>query len=375
MHHEIKRLIRIINMSSKDLDKELRKPNIAVAQHATKKNLLEKGSQTIPDRQSSQNENQTRLAKRKLDTEDKTTGKSPKAKKNKESSHKAPSTTSESVLGDPEAAKDGASNIDSSGWTTVTKRKDDRRKYKNKKPIRTKSKNEAIMIGSIGDTSYADILKQVKNDPKLKNIGDNVAKIRRTQKGELLLELKKDSTLTSSVCKQSLDEALKDLAKIKALSPEATLELKDLDEVTTEDEICQSLKDQFDIVASVRSLRKAYGGTQTAVISLAVDQANALLSTDKVKISWTVCRVREVFRPLKCFKCLDYGHVAAKCKDTDRTNLCRRCGQEGHFYKKCDKPPKCVLCTGDDGIPQGHITGSGRCPAFQRALTKSRNRS
>lgn len=99
------------------------------------------------------------------------TGLSPKQKKNRKEQAEAMETEGSTAAESDKTANAANRDAESNGWTTVSKHKDDRRKHKDKRPIRTKSKNEAILIGSTGDTSYADILKQVKIDPKLKNIG------------------------------------------------------------------------------------------------------------------------------------------------------------------------------------------------------------
>lgn len=41
-----------------------------------------------------------------------------------------------------------------------------------------------------GEASYADIQRRVKQDKKQQELGDAVTRTRRTQKGELLLQLK-----------------------------------------------------------------------------------------------------------------------------------------------------------------------------------------
>src|ERR1700712_2871678 len=92
------------------------------------------------------------------------------------------------------------------------------------------------------------------------------------------------------------------------------------------------------------------------------------VAAGKIKIGWTVCRLREATRPKMCFRCLDFGHMAKDCKNTDRSKLCRRCGEEGHIAKDCQKDPRCMLCKEDSKKP--HITGSSRCPRY-RSATKT----
>ena len=69
------------------------------------------------------------------------------------------------------------------GWQTVTKRRE------NKKPQEKQTKLDAIVIPTKDNTSYADILRRVKTDPKLCELEENVTKIRRAVKSDLLLLL------------------------------------------------------------------------------------------------------------------------------------------------------------------------------------------
>ena len=75
--------------------------------------------------------------------------------------------------------KDPKGGNEEPGWQKVTKRK-----RRNRKPQKKKSKPDAIVIATRDNTSYADILRKVKTNPKLGELGENVTKIRRTVKGE-----------------------------------------------------------------------------------------------------------------------------------------------------------------------------------------------
>ncbi|CAB0039506.1 unnamed protein product [Trichogramma brassicae] len=55
------------------------------------------------------------------------------------------------------------------------------------------------------------------------------------------------------------------------------------------------------------------------------------------------CRIRAREEAARCYRCWSPGHVAARCKGPDRTELCYRCGQKGHQAKDCKGQPSCVL--------------------------------
>lgn len=181
------------------------------------------------------------------------------------------------------------------------KKKEDRKNKEKPRPRRERSKGDALVVEAKDKTSYAALLRKVREDPELKQLGENVVKTRRTQKGEMLFELKKDSSVRSSAFKERVEKSLGEDANVRALSQESVVECKDLDEITTEDEVRCALKVQGnlgDVPMTIR-LRKAYGGTQTASIRLATDAANELLKTGRVKVGWSVCPLKAIPRVTK----------------------------------------------------------------------------
>ncbi|XP_065088382.1 uncharacterized protein LOC135709872 [Ochlerotatus camptorhynchus] len=226
-------------------------------------------------------------------------------------------------------------------------RKNEIKKKENPRHRRERSKGDALVIEAKDKTTYAVLLRKVREDLELKQLGEDVVKTRRTQKGEMLFELKKDSSVRSSAFKELVEKSLGKDANVKALSQESVVECKDLDEITTEDEVRCSLKVQCnlgDVPMTIR-LRKAYGGTQTIYL-LAIPR---------------VTKQTERY-----FKCMNFGHQARNCKGPDRSELCRKCGEKGHVAKDCLKQPRCMLCRKEDG--NGHKTGSFRFPAYKKAI-------
>lgn len=262
-----------------------------------------------------------------------------------------------------------------SKWRTVSYQKDRKQNEVREKPKprmrREKSKGDALVIAASGTLSYADILRKVRGDPKLHELGERVVRTRRTQKGEMILELEKDPSVKSTAFKKLVSEALGDEANVKALSQETVIECRDLDEITTEQELRNALTTQctLDSVPLDIRLRKAYGGTQTAVIRLPAVAAPKLLQKGKIKVGWSVCALRIVPRVAKqmerCFKCWAFGHQARNCDGPDRSKSCRKCGEDGHYASECTKPPRCVLCKKEDG--NDHMTGGFKCPAYKKA--------
>lgn len=65
------------------------------------------------------------------------------------------------------------------------------------------------------------------------------------------------------------------------------------------------------------------------------------------------------------FKYIMFGHLAKVCTSgLERSDLCRRCEEKGHIIKVYNRVPKCLLCQGNQGQDNRHITGSNKYSEF-----------
>lgn len=259
-------------------------------------------------------------------------------------------------------------------WSdVVNKKKLKKAKKKESRALKPKKvRPDAIVIKAGENITYADILRQVKSDPKLKEVGEAISKIRRTQKGELLLQLVESGGKSAQVS-EKIREVIGQQAEVKALCQRSEIEIKNVDEVTSKEEVAERIKEQFDfdIPPTDVFLRKAYGGMQTASVSLTSDLAKKMLEVGRIKIGWSSCHIREKAKAMiKCFRCLEFGHMAKMCKSEDRSKLCRKCGIEGHVAKDCKNEPSCMFCKSSDSKDDKHVAGSAKCPVFRKALSK-----
>lgn len=143
--------------------------------------------------------------------------------------------------------------MEKSGLSPRQKKKN-RRKKDRTKPEKTltskrwKTKPDAIVIGKSGELSYAELLKKVNDDPSLKKIGETVARVRGTFKGELLIELNKDVGADNGPKFHTMvQNVLGDQVKVRSLSHQLLIECRDLDEITSNEKIHQALAKQSGI--------------------------------------------------------------------------------------------------------------------------------
>ncbi|XP_062539633.1 uncharacterized protein LOC134207770 [Armigeres subalbatus] len=230
-----------------------------------------------------------------------------------------------------------------------------------------RSRGDALVI-TADEAKYSDVLKAMRSDVKLGELGADVRRIRRTRMGEMILELKRGVSQKGAACKKLAEEVLGETAKVRALTTEVNLRVKDLDEITEVEELVTALRRQCEVetpTAAVR-LRKGPAGTQVALVRLSAADASKVVKLGSVKMGWSVCPVRIYEQPEVCFKCLEPGHKQWDCKGPDRSNLCRRCGLEGHKAQCCTNPPNCLICS-SKAVNSKHPMGGSMCPAFKRA--------
>ncbi|XP_044597531.1 uncharacterized protein LOC123274106 [Cotesia glomerata] len=141
--------------------------------------------------------------------------------------------------------------------------------------------------------------------------------------------------------RRTITGILQDDAKVVCKGPQETIEIRDIDEETTKEEIQAALKEEVgkdhEIPLEGIKIRKAFRGTQTAAVTLPMTIARKLVEgTGKIHVGWVNCRIKATTRPIQCFKCWHFGHVGPQCKSqVDRSKLCIRCGQEGHRIADC----------------------------------------
>ncbi|KAH8327459.1 hypothetical protein KR059_008026, partial [Drosophila kikkawai] len=173
------------------------------------------------------------------------------------------------------------------GWEVVTRRP--------RTAHRTRS--DTVIVHASGK-SYSEVLAMVtrREDKQLSDLGRCVAKVRWTNNGNLLLEVAKGSAESASAMKESIEKVLGDSASVRATTEESkvnVLELRNIDPITTKQEVCAALAGQFNFEAERVKVRSMRTETQAAVVSLPVSLAKTVLNRGEVQIGWTICRIRE----------------------------------------------------------------------------------
>lgn len=227
-----------------------------------------------------------------------------------------------------------------------------------------KPETQKLIVRS-GKTSYADLLRSVKDNVDIGKVGVKVKAIKKTTKGDLLLEVeggrKKAGDLREAI-KEKLD------SDVRVTGNNVTLHILDIDATTTKEEVAMAIRKQTGRSElqdnMVTSMRPCKDGNQIATVQVSPGIANKLLKAGRMKIGWVGCRVRKRVTLIRCYRCLDFGHTREGCNGPDRSDLCVNCCQPGHQVKDCTNKPFCRKCQTQD-----HRSDTTKCPAF-RALLK-----
>lgn len=241
------------------------------------------------------------------------------------------------------------------------------KKGENYAPRARKPENEKMIIKAQEGKSYADLLRTVKRSVDIESTGITVKTIRKTNKGDLCLEIMggggKAATLKKNIQKNSEN------TEVVIKTNDMVIHITDIDasidatELKSEIMKAENLPDHY---VRVISLRPTQNGNQTATAAIKWDVANAITNRGKIKIGWVQCRVRKRVNIQRCYRCHLFGHNRDDCTGEDRTEHCLNCTEIGHRAVDCKKTPKCIICNED-----GHRSDQTKCPQF-RKLIKSR---
>jgi hypothetical protein len=193
--------------------------------------------------------------------------------------------------------------------------------------------------------------------------------------GKIAIKLAPARGTAAPKLKKAILEAMGNTVNAEVVS-NRKLTVRDLDQTITEHEIKEAVNaavgspDRSTEAIQVSGLKKPQGGMAgMATLHLSDTDADKLLERGKIRIGWNQCRVQEIVGPVKCFQCLQFGHIASRCAAERKlaAGTCFRCGKEGHLARNCENDPWCYVCKVD-----GHRGDRATCPEYRKAIEATR---
>jgi len=236
----------------------------------------------------------------------------------------------------------------------------------------------AVLIKVGEGRTYADTLRQVRGTQiDFEGLGTHVTSMRKTLKGDLLVELTKGAKATAATAaiRDKLAESIEG-STVTRLRHTAEIEITDLDEVTTIEEvlaaIIKSAPDDQPLSADDVKITGLWATRDSRQMATATVPTSVSQRLTSVRVGWTQSRVRPRRpEPVKCYRCHGFGHGTRQCTGPDLTLACRRCGLTGHTQATCGKgEDHCVACDRIKAVRVPHKPGSGACAARRKAISE-----
>lgn len=225
------------------------------------------------------------------------------------------------------------------------------------------------MVVRADGRTYADLVKEVKGKVNTEELGIVVERVRKTGKGDLSLTVTGGGEKAELLTKQLGGEG-KGLTATVVRNWEE-FRVLDVEPSTTGEEVRDSVARAVGVDVGNVEFRfdgKAWSdGNRVVVVAVAPECVQRLSELGRVKVGWTRLRVRQMVRPIRCYRCHGFGHVRAECKGKDRTASCYRCGGTGHRAKECRGEPHCASCDA-----KGHRAESTACPVYKALLEEGK---
>lgn len=172
-----------------------------------------------------------------------------------------------------------------------------------------------------------------------------------------------------------MDRALNGVAKVDKVIKKKQILVRDLRWDSSVDDIKDTIERELEIVGEYMEIniskKENSKGLKYAIVTMTEETAIALLQRRRLAVKWDRCRIQELYKPSRCYKCYKMGHFTGECKEREQiTAKCLRCCQTGHTVSECKNEPHCVACN-----CAGHRDDSMACPNYRNLVKKMKQES
>ncbi|XP_003737977.1 uncharacterized protein LOC100906144 [Galendromus occidentalis] len=143
------------------------------------------------------------------------------------------------------------------------------------------------------------------------------------------------------------------------------IEILDLDGATTNEEIAGRITEETGASElKIYEQTKLRSGAWRTKALLPRKSADKLITSGKIRIGLTFCRIVERFDIPLCFNCLSLGHINKHCKEpASLERACFKCTRTGHVPKECPNEKYC-----GEAEQTGHTSNSYNCQNYRKLM-------
>lgn len=237
------------------------------------------------------------------------------------------------------------------------------------KKVRRRVPRTAAVVLTCPNGQYAETMAEIRAKVKLSEVGIQGGIITRTAvTGALVLEVPgAENGPKADALASRMREVLQDKEGIKINRPTKTADIRvrGLECSITKEEITEAVAEKggcrtYEIQTG--EIRRTTGVQGSLWMRLPLVAAKKATEGGTIQIGWSKVKITLLeARPLRCYKCLERGHVRERCPNSqDRSDRCYRCGESGHIARECKASPKCPICA-DISRKADHTLGSQQC--------------
>lgn len=235
---------------------------------------------------------------------------------------------------------------------------------------RHKTKQESTVTVKAEGKSFVDIVKRLKEEVNIDQLGVKIKKLQKTEKGDLRLTIHGGQDMAMSL-KNEITHKINDVQVMTRKLGTTTIYISGMDPTIEEEEVKQAIAavakmKETDI--DIKSVREGRYGEKTVIAEVPREQIMPLIGKKRLKIGWMEGTVKERIDIVRCFRCLEHGHKTLECKaQVDRSRDCIKCGRTGHKSKECINTYRCLKCNMD-----GHRADQMKCPYLKKLVEETR---